>query len=103
MRTIGMTIAIIIGLALSIILLPFRLLDYITIGFWRNRKVKAWRKNPKVGDKVYFINALGNKTEAVIENIDRADKKNRGAQIVSKTFSSTAYQWMELDRLHPSI
>lgn len=94
-------ILILLAVILSIITLPFRLLDYIFIGFWVERKAKKWRKNPKVGDKVYFNNIVGGKTEATIKKLDRKDAKNRGARIESRGFASRTSRWMELDDLYP--
>uniref|UniRef100_A0A6M3XEV3 Uncharacterized protein n=1 Tax=viral metagenome TaxID=1070528 RepID=A0A6M3XEV3_9ZZZZ len=39
----------------------------------KNKFIKRWRKNPQVGDKVYFINIFGEKVRGEITNINLKD------------------------------
>ena len=61
---------------------------------YKQIKIYRWRKNPQIGDKVYFINILNTKSIRTIKALND-DKTMAGIE------SSNSYQWMAIRDLKP--
>lgn len=84
-----------ITLILSLIGLILNSIYYVLISpitIYRWKKAKDWRKNAKVGDKCYFKNMLGTKTEVKIHRIEE------GIALIK---DSNYSQWKEINKLYP--
>jgi hypothetical protein len=72
---------------ISPVYLPYKLHKYYN--------TKKWRRNPKVGDKCYFINMFGSKTIGYIDRID-----NGKVLFKTKSLNSSSSQWIEVSELN---